>query len=91
MEAAGDQVSEECVPRLLGLAGGDFDPEDLAVSVGVDAGGHEHGGVDDAAVLADLHRQRVRGHERERARLAQGAGPEGGDLGVEVGGHPGDL
>ena len=67
-QAAGDEVGEERVPGLTGLAGGDLDPEDLAVPVDVDPGRDQHDGVDDPAVLADLHRQRIRGDERERAR-----------------------
>jgi hypothetical protein len=61
------------------------------VTVGVDPGGDQDHGVDDAAVLADLHRQRVRRDEHERTRVAERAGPERGDLLVEVGGHPRDL
>jgi hypothetical protein len=87
-EAAGDQVGEERVPRLFSLAGGDLDAEDLAVAVGVDAGRDEDDGIDDSALLTDLHGQGVGGDERERPGLAQGPGPERVDLFVEVGGHP---
>jgi len=41
-QAAGDEVGEEHVPRLLRLAGGDLDAEDLAAPVGVHAGRDEH-------------------------------------------------
>jgi hypothetical protein len=90
-QAAGDQVGEERVPCLSGLAGGDFDAEDFAVAVGVDAGRDEHDRFDHAALLTDLHGQRVGGHEGERPGLVQGPGPECRDLGVEIGGHAGDL
>lgn len=87
-QAAGDEVGEEAVPRLFGFAGGDPDAEDLAVAIGVHPGRHQDDGVHDAAVLADLHRQRVRRDERERSRLAQRPGPERGHLLVELGRHP---
>jgi hypothetical protein len=90
-QAAGNQIGEERVPRLLRLAGRDLDPKNFAVPVRVDAGGDQHDGVDDAALLADLHGQRVGGHERERPGFAQRPGPKRRDLGVEVGGHPRDL
>ena len=90
-QAAGDQVGEERIPRRGGLTGGDLDPEHLAVAIGVHPGGDQHHRVDHPVVVADLHRQRVRGHERERPRLGQRAGGQRGDLLVEVGGHPGDL
>jgi hypothetical protein len=91
-QAAGDEVGEELVPRrhrfrLVATRR----PEDLAVPVAVDPGGDQHDGVDHPAAFADLHRQRVRGHERERARLVQGAVAELLDVLVELGGHPGDL
>jgi hypothetical protein len=62
-----------------------------AVAVGVDPGRHQHDGVDDPTVLADLHRQRIRGDEGERPGLSQRAGPERGHLLVEISGHPGYL
>ncbi|GIE80895.1 hypothetical protein Aph02nite_68450 [Actinoplanes philippinensis] len=54
--------------------------EDLAVTVGVDPGRHEHDGVDDPALFADLHGQRVGGDERELSELAQRPRWEGVDL-----------
>jgi len=86
-QAAGDKVREEGVPGGLRFAGGDLESEDFAVAVAVDAGRHEAHGVDDTSALTDLHRQRVRGDERERASLVQWAVSEGGDGLVEVGGH----
>jgi hypothetical protein len=74
----------------VGLTGGCLDTEDLAVPVGVDPGGNEHGDVADPATLADLHRQRVRGHERVGAGV-QRSGPEVRDVAVEVTGHHADL
>jgi hypothetical protein len=52
------------------------DPEDLAVPVGVDAGGDHDRNLDDPTALADLDRQRVRGHEQVRAGSVQRAGAE---------------
>ena len=54
--------------------------------VTVDAGGQEHDRVDDPATL-NLHRERVRGHERERARITQGSVAELLDELVQVGVH----
>ncbi|VOI55323.1 Uncharacterised protein [Streptococcus pneumoniae] len=90
-QAAGDQVGEELVPRRPGLRGGDPQAQDLAVAVSVDPGGQQHHGVDHAPALADLHAQRIGGHERERAGHPERAVAEGLDLLVELGGHPGDL
>ena len=90
-QAARHQVGEEHVPRFLRLAGGDLDAEDLTVPVAVDAGRNEHDSVDDAPVLADLHRQRVGGDERERPDLTERASTERRDLLIEVGSHPRDL
>ena len=70
-QAAGDQVGEELVPRGPGLGGGHPHAEDLAVPVAVDAGGQQDDGVDHAAAFADLHRQGVGGHERERPSVIQ--------------------
>ena len=64
--------------------------EDLAVPVSVDAGRDQDVDVDHPAALADLHRQRVRGHERVRARV-QRPGAEVLDMGVELRGHHRDL
>ena len=74
-----------------GLAGRDPQAEDFTAAVGVDAGRDEHHGVDHAPAFTDLHRQRVRGNERERARVAQGPVAELLDVLVELGGHPRDL
>jgi hypothetical protein len=90
-QAAGDQVGEERVPRRTGLGRGDLDAEDLTVPVVVDPGRHEHDRVDHASVLADLHRERVGGHEGERPRVGERSGAERGHLLVEVGSHPRDL
>jgi len=90
-QAAGDEVGEELVPRGAGFRGGHPHAEDFAVAVAVDAGSQQHHGIDDAAAFADLHRQRVGGHEREGAGRAEGPVAEVLDELVEVGGHPGDL
>ena len=90
-QAAGDQVGEEAAPRRAGLAGGDAHAQDLAVAVAVDAGGQQDDGVDDPSALADLHRQRVGGDEREGAGLVQGAVAELLDVLVEIGCHAADL
>ena len=86
----GGQVLEERQPRGAGLGRSDLAAEDLPVPVAVDPGGHQHGRVDHAAALADLHRQGVGGHERVRAGV-QRAGAEGLDLGIQVLGHLADL
>ena len=89
-QAAGVQAAEQGQPAGLGLGRADVDAEDLAVPVSVDAGGDQDVGVDHPATLTDLHRQRVRGHERIRA-LVQRAGPEGLHMLVELSGHHRDL
>lgn len=90
-QAAGDEVGEELVPRRPGLGGGDAQAEDLAVPVAVDAGGEQDDGVDDPAAFADLHGERVGGHERERPGRIQRTVPEVLDRRIQVGSHPGDL
>ena len=83
-QAAGDQVSEERVPRGSGLRGGDLQPQDFAVTVTVDAGRDEDDGVDHPAAFADLHRQRVSSDERERAGLVEGSMAELRDVFIFV-------
>lgn len=87
-QAAGNQVGEELVPRWAGLAGGYPEAQDFAVSVAVDTGGQQHHRVDHPPAFADLHRQRVGGHERERAGGIQWSMAELFDLLVELAGHP---
>ena len=72
-QAAGDEVSKERFPRRGGLARRDPQAKHLTATVGVHPGSNQHDGVDDAAALADLHRQRVGGDERERASVAERA------------------
>ena len=59
--------------RRGGLARRDPQAKHLTATVGVHPGSNQHDGVDDAAALADLHRQRVGGDERERASVAERA------------------
>lgn len=87
--AAGHEVGEELVPRRAGLGRGHAHAEHLAVPVAVEPGHDHDDGVDGAPALADLYRQGVGRHERERSRLGQRAVPERLDLGVEVLSHPG--
>jgi hypothetical protein len=61
------------------------------VAVAVDAGGQQHNRVDHASALADLHRQRVGGDERERPGRIQWPMPEVVNNLVEVGRHPRDM
>jgi len=82
--------AEVAVPSRSGLGGGGGDAEDLAEPVGVDAGGDQDRDVDDPAALADLHRQRVGGHERVRPGV-QGAVAEVLHQFVEITGHHDDL
>ncbi len=85
------QVGEELVPRRPCLAGGHAQPQDLAVPVAVDAHSDQRDGVDHPSTLTDLHRQRVRGHERERPNLSQRAVAEVLDDLVQVTRHPRHL
>lgn len=61
VQAAGNQISEECIPRGLGLASCDLDPEHFPASVGVDPGGDQRHRVDDPATFTNFHHQHVRG------------------------------
>ena len=74
-QAAGGQVAEERQPAGAVFGGGDLQAEDLPVPVGVHAGREQGVHVDDAAALADLQHQRVRGDERVRPGV-QRPGPE---------------
>ena len=85
-QAAGVQTTEQGQPAGLGLGRADVHAEDLAVPISVDAGRDQDVGVDDPTALADLHRQRVRGHERVRA-LVEWPGAEVLDVRVELLGH----
>jgi hypothetical protein len=85
-QAASHQTAEQLQPTGFGLGASDLDPEDFAVSVGVSAGRDQHVVGHHPAALADLHGQRVGGHERVRASI-QRAGPELLDVLVEVLGH----
>jgi hypothetical protein len=87
-KAAGDQIGEERVPRRAGLAGRGLQAQDFAPPVGVHAGGDHDDRADHAAALAHLHRQRVGGHEGERAGLREAAVAELLDVLVEPGSHP---
>jgi hypothetical protein len=53
-QATGGQVAEEHQPAGAVLSGGDLQPQDLPVPVGVDPGREQGVHVDDAAALADL-------------------------------------
>ena len=90
-QTPGHQIGEELIPRRPGLTGGHPQAQHLAAAIAVDAGGQQHHGVDDSPALADLHGQRVGGHERERAGLAQRPVPEGLHLLIQFGGHPAHL
>ena len=90
-QAAGCQVGEELVPRGTGFAGGHAQAEDLAVPVSVDPDRDQRDGVDHPAPFADLHRECVRGHERERSRLGQRPVAELLHDLVQISGHPRDL
>ena len=89
-QAAGDHVPEEAQPPGAVLGGGDLQTQDLPVPVGVDTCSHQGVHVHDPAALADLQRQGVGGNERVWAGV-QRAGPEVGDLLVELLGHDRDL
>ena len=89
-QAPGDQAPQERHPAGAVLGGDHVHAEDLAVPVGVDAGGDGAGDVDDAAPLADLLGQRVDPH------VGVGPGVEGPvaervDHLVEARGHLRDL
>jgi hypothetical protein len=89
-QPARDQAAQERQPPGAVFGAGDVQAEDLAVPVGVHPGRHEGVHVDHAAVLADLHGERVDPDEGV-GPLIERALAEGGDLGVEVGGHLRDL
>ena len=72
------------------FAGGDVQPEDLVLAFSVDARGDQCAHVDDPAGLTDLHRQRIRGHERVGAGVER-SGAERLDVRVELLGHDRDL
>jgi hypothetical protein len=57
--------------------------EDVAVALGVDAGGDQAVHVDHAAVLAHFQHQLVGGHERVRPLIYR-AGAERFDLGIQI-------
>lgn len=59
--------------------------------VAVDAGREQSDSVDHAPALTDFHREGVRGHERERAGIDQGAVAELLDVIVQVARHARDL
>jgi hypothetical protein len=90
-QTAGDQVSEELVPRCPGLGGGHAQAQDLTVPVTVDAGRDEHDRVDHPSAFSHFHGERVGSHERERSRRIEWAVTEGLDMLVEVGSHPRHL
>jgi len=69
---------------------GDLQAQDLPVPVGVDPAGEECGDVHDPATFMDLHDGGVGGDKRVRPGV-QGAGAEGLDVLVELGGHDADL
>ena len=58
-QAAGVQAAEQRQPAGPGLRGADVQAEDLAVTIGVDAGGDQHVGVEHPAALADLPRSGI--------------------------------
>ena len=89
-KAAGDEVAEEREPAGAVLGGVDLQAEDLPVPLRVHPGRDQHGDLDHAPALADLHGERVGGDERVRARV-QGAGAKLLDLPVEVLRHLGHL
>lgn len=60
------------VPLFPGFAGGDLEAEDFAVAIRVDTGRDQHDSADHPAVFANLHRQRVGCHERERPASPSG-------------------
>lgn len=61
------------------------------MAVVVHPGREQHDRVDHAVTFTDLHRQRVGGHERERAGITNGSVAEVLDDGIQVGGHARDL
>lgn len=89
-QAGGDERAQEGQPAGAVLGGGDVQPEDLAVSVGIDVDRDQRVNVQDAATFADLLGQCVDPDERIRS-VVQGPVTEGADLFVQVLGHRADL
>src|SRR5690606_23271203 len=89
-QAAGDQTAQERRPGRAVFRRADVHPEDLAVTVGVDASGDEHAGGGDAAAFADPHRPRIAPHEGVRRAVQRPGSPCLDDL-VKVGADPADL
>jgi hypothetical protein len=84
------QVAQERGPPGAVFGGEHVHSEDLAVALGVDAGGDHRSDIDDTAVLAALDRQRVQPHIRV-ATSVQGTRAERRHLTVQAAGELGDL
>ena len=89
-KAAGGQRPQEGQPAGPVLGGGDVNPEDLAVALGVDPDRDQRVHVDHTPLFTDFEDQSVGGHEGVRAGV-EGPGAERFDRGVELFGHHADL
>ena len=88
MEAACLKGSQECAPVNFGLAEGDADAEDGALSILPDPDGDENGAVQELPALADLL---VSGVQDQVGIASQGAIPPGLEFDIELGGAGADL
>ena len=82
-KAAGGQRPQEGQPAGPVLGGGDVNPEDLAVALGVDPDRDQRVHVDHTPLFTDLEDQGVGGHEGVRAGV-EGPGAERFDGGVRA-------
>jgi hypothetical protein len=89
-EPAGLERAQERGPEGAVLAVADVQAQHLPTAISGHPGGDHHRPGDDPAVHAGLEVGGVNEHIRE-AGVGQGAGPERGHLGVELGADPGDL
>ena len=83
MKSACLEGSEEGAPVDFGLAEGDADTEDGALSIGADPDGDKNGAVEKLAALADLF---VSGVENHVGIASQRAIPPGLEFDIELGG-----
>ena len=79
VESAVLEVAEELGPERLALRVADVDPEDLAVAVGPDNGGDDHGLGDDLPRFADVDVGRIQPYVDER-QMVQPPLPQDGDV-----------
>jgi hypothetical protein len=90
VKPAGFERAQERGPERAVLAVTNVQAEDLSAAVGGDAGGDHHRAADHPAVHAGLEVGGVQEQVREGG-VRKRAGPEAGDLGVQLATDPADL